>query len=523
MSVANRPGLIRLWHILVLFLCLAVLYNVVTPLYETPDEPQHVEYVRYLVEQRSLPRDTEGRTEAHQPPFYYGLVALATAWIDTTGLPSWHPNPYWTWTGTPTAAHIDLHREDEGFPYRGVALTVHVGRLVSTVLGLGTVLCTYWLARLVYKREGIALGAASIAAFTPGFLFSSAGVNNDAGVTLFSSLVLLISVWLLESRASLKVYVLYGCSIAAAIAMKGNGLQLLPVPIAVLVARALLERRGAIPASAYAADSGPNGWLRSLTATALHRLALRGVATYGIFIAFFAGVLVLGPGSPWMERITFGVRDVGGWLSHGWVIDAVLDGRWTRLAGLSTRLFTSYWGVFGWQSIRMHPAAYFVLLVACLGAVVGLAARARQTWRRGTLGGVRAAQLAVLLIAVGSMLWVVTARFFLGTVVWVVTDPFFLGSSWPALDHGRFLFPGISALSVFMAAGLARLRIPRLRLNALVPVACFLPVLGRAGGARLHQAGVSASRHSGALVVGVRRLAGARRSPFRERRCAGGT
>ena len=70
--------------ILVLFLGLSRLYLLATPPFEAPDEPAHYAYIRYLVDERSLPplivsSDPWEQGEMHQPPLYYALAALAVA------------------------------------------------------------------------------------------------------------------------------------------------------------------------------------------------------------------------------------------------------------------------------------------------------------------------------------------------------------------------------------------------------------------------------------------------------------
>jgi hypothetical protein len=51
---------------------LALAYSVVNPLFESPDEFLHYEFVRYLIDRRELPVQTPGKlSEFHQPPLYY--------------------------------------------------------------------------------------------------------------------------------------------------------------------------------------------------------------------------------------------------------------------------------------------------------------------------------------------------------------------------------------------------------------------------------------------------------------------
>jgi hypothetical protein len=78
----------------------------------------------------------------------------------------------------PLADYTD--RERAAWPWRGTVLAVRLIRLLSVLLGAGTVYFTYRLAlELMPEQTGLALAAAGFAAFTPMFLFISASVNND--------------------------------------------------------------------------------------------------------------------------------------------------------------------------------------------------------------------------------------------------------------------------------------------------------------------------------------------------------
>ena len=98
----SPPCLWALTAILVLYGIMGLAYARWTPLWETPDEPAHYNYIRYLIENRRFPvlqssdydfdylqrikaaRFPEEmsidpiRYEYHQPPLYY-LVGYATS------------------------------------------------------------------------------------------------------------------------------------------------------------------------------------------------------------------------------------------------------------------------------------------------------------------------------------------------------------------------------------------------------------------------------------------------------------
>ncbi|MHB1006970.1 MAG: glycosyltransferase family 39 protein [Chloroflexota bacterium] len=100
-------------------------------------------------------------------------------------------------------------------------------RRASTGKAAGTLLATYVLARGVTRRHDVALAAAGIASFTPGFAFISATVNNDNGVALLSSLLLLHCVGLAYRGApTWRDGGVGGVLLGAAALTKLSGLQL---------------------------------------------------------------------------------------------------------------------------------------------------------------------------------------------------------------------------------------------------------------------------------------------------------
>ena len=144
-----RYGLVS---ILLVFAISTFIQSLKVPIFEGSDEQRHYAYARYLVHNLALPPHHKTNTdkpyvysveqEAGQPPLYYLPVALMTALVpnaddadpfvvhnsffvvyDELGLPYDNHNSY-------------LHGHEGDFPYQGVALAVHLGRLVSLVFGL---------------------------------------------------------------------------------------------------------------------------------------------------------------------------------------------------------------------------------------------------------------------------------------------------------------------------------------------------------------------------------------------------
>ncbi len=129
--------------VLLLYLVLATIYSVVTPLFEASDEMWHYPFVKHLAEGGDLPvQDPQNlgpwRQEGSQPPLYYALGALVSAWVDTSDAEEliWR-NPHAD-IGLPTAdgnINMVIHTEREAFPWSRTALAAHLVRFFSVLLG----------------------------------------------------------------------------------------------------------------------------------------------------------------------------------------------------------------------------------------------------------------------------------------------------------------------------------------------------------------------------------------------------
>ncbi|MEW6578084.1 MAG: glycosyltransferase family 39 protein, partial [Chloroflexota bacterium] len=188
---------------------LAVVYSLVTPLFEASDELWHYPMVKYVADHDfGLPVQDPAnpgpwRQEGGQPPLYYYLGAALTRWIDTSDMDAVRRiNPHADiGVVVPDGnANMVVHdAEREAFPWQGTALAMYLVRFLSVLMGLGTVLLTYALGRELFPATpAIPLAAAAFTAFNPMFLFISGVINNDNLSTLLASALLLIVVRLVR-------------------------------------------------------------------------------------------------------------------------------------------------------------------------------------------------------------------------------------------------------------------------------------------------------------------------------------
>ncbi len=400
--------------ILFAFIGLGVTYSLVTPIFEASDEIWHYPIVKHIADTGTLPVQRPGveqpwRQEGSQPPLYYVVAALATSWIDTSDMAEllW-PNPH-AQIGIPLAEgnkNMIIHTARESFPYRGTVLAVHLIRFLSVLMGATTVLLTYLISlELFPSRQSLAIGAAAINAFNPMFIFITSSVSNDNLVVPLCSLALLLILRLIKGPTSRPMLMALGSIIGLAAITKISALGLVPLTFLALGYLAFQQR----------------SWSSFLEGCLL----------------VSAPILILA--SWWYAR---------NWVLYGdplglGVMVAIAGPRLrqpslARLLGEFQGFRMAYWAVFGGFNILADRWVYAFFDVLGLLALAGLIMATikglmRRSWERTP---------SLLLLG----LWVV--MLLIGLVRW---------TQMTKASSGRLLFPGISALSFFLALGLEQL------------------------------------------------------------------
>jgi hypothetical protein len=421
--------------ILVAFTVLGVLYSVVNPLAEAPDEDWHYDYVKYVADGRGLPvlhddasKNIVHGTVGHHPPLYYGLSALLTCWINTDDADSllWD-NPHFL-AGLPHLSAFGnknriIHTDAEDFPYRGTALAMHIVRLLSVLFSGITVLATYLIALEIFPDwKPLALGAAALNAFNPQFLFIGARISNDTAVMAFSALVLLGTVRLVKQGATRGRLVWLGVTLGLALLSKISALALLPLVAVALMIRAIRQR------------------------------SFASLAKWGLVVFSLAFLIAWWP----YLRNWLLYRDP--LATNVWLATVRLRWPTPSLKELSEEFWgleISFWAVFGWMNILVHEIIYQSLAAMTRLAALGLLFLVVRQWRRITHHTSRitshvsrftssaqldrSAQLGLLLLG----LW------FALTFISLLR---FMQIQFGA--QGRYLFPAISAISILILLGL---------------------------------------------------------------------
>lgn len=194
---------------LLVYLCLALAYFFIVPIFEGPDEWTHTGHVKYMAEGNGLPvmLPGQGIWGGQQPPLYYAVGALLVQPFELDGVEDYEThrrNPHASigFALDPGNKNNYLHSPAEDFPYHGLALTVHLLRLYSMSYGLIALVFSYLTAYELFShafsgRHSARRLATTIALFIavqPMFAFITASVANEPANIAFSA----IGLWLAQ-------------------------------------------------------------------------------------------------------------------------------------------------------------------------------------------------------------------------------------------------------------------------------------------------------------------------------------
>jgi 4-amino-4-deoxy-L-arabinose transferase-like glycosyltransferase len=410
--------------ILAAHLVLGVLYSVVVPMWEANDETGHFAFVKYLASERKFPpagqKTTPWHDEAHKPPLYHVIAALAISWIDTDDGLEPEKNPY-NFAG----ANWVVHSDREAFPYHGTALAMHVARLVSVLISTAVVAVTYLIGRLLFPQdEAIATGAMAVNAFWPKFLFLGAVVTNDVLVPLFSSLLILFLLRMAYRRNSLMDFVGLGLCLAGALATKATAWALIPLAVVVLILIAIRK----VPARA-------RWWV----------LPLIWFCFSGAWM-WFRGVALA---DHWFETIRFGRAMVGTLSLIQHPLRQATQLHWEVLPDALTYCSRTMWASFGWDNVQVEAWVQHVFILLCVAGAAGLIAFMPRRSKTGGRFGAVVIMLGVLFLFAPLIYFAVTRG--------------------PHLMAGRYASGAIPLLSLLLFLGLTRL-VPRRHAHLLAMV-----------------------------------------------------
>ncbi len=404
--------------ILGLYLALALSSNVLTPLFEAPDELTHYALVHHLATNGPrLPVQDAAHPglwaqEGNQPPLYYFLAALGTLRIATGVFPESQINPHADIGVVPADGNINRMIHDpvlEAFPWHGIALAVHVARLLSVLMGAVTVLTTALIAQEVFPRwPQVALAAAAFNASLPMFSFVSGTVNNDNLANMLAGLLVwqIIRLGRKDGAPAWGTYAGLGLLAGAALLTKLS-LALLVILVALALLRLSLLRRDWRPLVVGGVISG------GLALALAGWWYVRNIQLYGDPTGLNVFLQMIG------QR----------------PVPADLGQIWSERGSL----LRSWWGVYGWMNVLLPDGMYTLLDIVGGAGLVGFAALGVARLAGQTQPEAQAAGWPLAVAIVWPLLALVAL------LRWTSITP---------ASQARLLFIAIGPLCLWLAAGL---------------------------------------------------------------------
>ncbi|MCB0077841.1 MAG: DUF2142 domain-containing protein [Anaerolineales bacterium] len=394
---------------------LAIVYAIVTPPFEKPDEPWHFAYSMYVANTGRLPiqrMDSERQThlaeqEGSQPPFYYllhaALLRLSNNVPSVSGFQALTvPNPFYPGQDQANINQFLRLPCDDVAACRTVERGVMIGRALSILFGLIALSAAWWALRLAFPTTPqVGVMGVGLMAFTPMFLHISSSVSNDAATVAATTVALAAALWMREKGVTTRKLLLVGGLCGLATISKISGATVLPVVL------------------------------------------MMGVAGYGLSqmvqraLLIVSGWLVVV--SPWMIRNLYLYGEPTATAVHLQIYDVSATPRsYGQQFGEWMAVIDSAWGTFGWGALVLPAEFYFVVRIVVLILLGSAIWRFVRGWGYYTL--------PPRLVIAGAIMQIVMIVLLLAQWMRLTVAPL-----------GRLLFPAYFSLCLILALGLLAL------------------------------------------------------------------
>ena len=429
-----------------------VVYGLVVPPFEPPDELAHLQYARFVATTESLPSavpppDSEWRAASYefvqQPLYYIGAAGvLRAAGLAAPG-PALVPDPRSRLQPGGTRPTIFLHQAPPS-PRTGHD-ALRLLRLLSMLMALGT---TWAIARLLTTVTSDPLVIATVAGglgLIPQWCAVMGAVSTDPPATLLSAAATLAIVRIAQGLIRADWLLLTGVLIGAAYAVKATAIFLAPMAVLACLLDAASRQQFGAGKPVFA------GLVAALRAGVRPVLLLAsGIAVPAAWIHVRAWIVF---GDPQATAFKTAVLEAGGfvpltgplpWTTAFWAQMRVMvfEPFWARFGSLGAGPFpgSRIWLVYGMASV-------VIVLVAALG-VVGWTVAGIRDVRRGHGGTAARTTLATTVCGTGVVV---------GLAAWLAVN---LVPQADMVVHWtpRHILPLTAPAALLVGAGLDRLR-----------------------------------------------------------------
>jgi len=382
----------KLYLLLLVYLLLTTAYNLSLPLIKSDDDDEnaHFRYIRFIAMDHHLPASWQERQAAGYrardgyPPFYHAIAGLLLSWVDGKDIVFWwDQSEFSVLPRESMPQQIDVGDTITVFQtafmdnfHQGFVLLWHLSRLFSSLLGVGTLMITYFTALELFPgKKVMALVAAATVAFIPRFVLISANASDDNMLALLMAIYLFLMVKVIKGNDHPFIFAAIGITLGLSIVTKFS-VAFIPLTTVLFLGflawrrgwgRGVLVKRVAITAMVAILASS---WWFAFVVWNFNEIETRGLVS-GVFNAL--------------------VPDVASNLSGADLINAI-GGNETAVKKKGNDSYAD-WIVFFSKSffefrLRMFPGEFPVLAqisgLAALGVVLAIIAIGLiKTWRYG--------------------------------------------------------------------------------------------------------------------------------------------
>jgi hypothetical protein len=398
-----------------------ILYAVLIPPWQAPDEIAHFEYSRLLVDYwRPLaPEDASPDLEREIIDSLYRFQAWA--WIGQVA-PKDRPTQWWQMPFFALSRTVGARFSMAYIPYAlavwpvvnaDIVTQLYAMRAVSVLFGVGVVLLAFLTAQLIEpKSTGLAVGAALFLIFMPQHAFILATVNDGNLAELLASAAIYLLVKMLRFGITWSNAVAcLGCVFASAFTKTTSYFL---IPLTLVVGLALLRQKSVFSRHRH-------GEWKSAAILAL----LGAVFIFAVWDSAQAASIQRWLGS-----------NLSNWGNLSYYLGNLTARGDLHFFSAVWNLFKSFWLTFGWMSLPLrNEAGYYLLLGLSILSLIGLVVRFFLRPRRSDSHPLYATiGLAALLpIAISMLLFVIFPE------------------NYPY--QGRYVFGGIIAQALILTAG----------------------------------------------------------------------
>lgn len=224
--------------VLIYFIIFASVFSFIVPVFESPDENLHLDFINYVTIYKSLPDQYEGMQnkekyvgQGHQHPLYYILTSFINYGLNSGDKIDVNPrlNKLHIWNGG-TEKYVPVYNNNGESVFNSVndKYTFYILRLLSVLFGAVNIIFVYKISYLLTSNDKFSALSAFIMGSLPQFAFISGMINNDNMANMMSTICLYLALRIFNDGYSRRIIIILGITLGLALLTKKTLVFLIP-------------------------------------------------------------------------------------------------------------------------------------------------------------------------------------------------------------------------------------------------------------------------------------------------------